>query len=335
MRKFFAGGNTAYGFMGFFDDIRDKQRAGKTFIIKGGAGTGKSTLMKKVAEYAESRGKVVERYYCSGDIDSLDAVYLPDINLLVADGTAPHAMEPFLVGVEDVYLDVSKGIDMEKIAPYREEISNLGAKKAVEYKNCYAYLKAAGRIAALNCEQSEKTARSSADEVFERLKKSGLEKCRGNAKKGCFLSAVTAEGITDYSGEDFSDCRLIEIRAADIYSALAITDRLFLQSSYYGVECTGYRDALLADKVRGIFYPGINTFVTSGEIGAKDVLCFGKDVGFEHAVLNESSCADLLDIASDCLYAAKSAHREIEKYYVSSMQWNVVDSAYEQIIDQI
>ena len=45
VRKFFAGSNTPLGFYSFFDQIIDLMQAHRFFILKGGPGTGKSTLM--------------------------------------------------------------------------------------------------------------------------------------------------------------------------------------------------------------------------------------------------------------------------------------------------
>lgn len=46
-----------------------------TFILKGGAGTGKSSLMKKIAAEFEPTEDVT-RFYCSSDPASLDAIVL-------------------------------------------------------------------------------------------------------------------------------------------------------------------------------------------------------------------------------------------------------------------
>ena len=51
--------------------------AKRTLIIKGGPGVGKSTLMKKAGVHYEEEGMEVHYYHCSGDPDSVDAVYVP------------------------------------------------------------------------------------------------------------------------------------------------------------------------------------------------------------------------------------------------------------------
>ncbi len=74
-RHLFPGGNTAAGFVGFFESLRGKAR--RTVILKGGPGVGKSTLMGKVGKHYERLGLETDYYHCSGDPDSLDAVAVP------------------------------------------------------------------------------------------------------------------------------------------------------------------------------------------------------------------------------------------------------------------
>lgn len=52
--KTFLASNTAKGFVGYFSDFMASHR---TVILKGGPGTGKSTLMKKLAHTAEKQAK--------------------------------------------------------------------------------------------------------------------------------------------------------------------------------------------------------------------------------------------------------------------------------------
>lgn len=86
--RFFLGVNTPQGFVSRFDRISDKTGGWRTFIIKGGPGSGKSTLMKKIAE--ELKGEDLELIHCSSDFNSLDAVICPARKFAIADGTAPH-----------------------------------------------------------------------------------------------------------------------------------------------------------------------------------------------------------------------------------------------------
>ncbi|MCS4455740.1 hypothetical protein JTT01_05220 [Clostridium botulinum] len=50
-KHFFAGGNTAEGFYSLFNNIIDINNANRIIYLKGGPGTGKSSLMKSIADF--------------------------------------------------------------------------------------------------------------------------------------------------------------------------------------------------------------------------------------------------------------------------------------------
>ena len=62
--QFFPGSNTPDGFYSLFDGLYSPEDGWRLFIIKGGPGTGKSALMKKVAAECDRRGICCERIYC-------------------------------------------------------------------------------------------------------------------------------------------------------------------------------------------------------------------------------------------------------------------------------
>ena len=75
----------SYG--GFVSHYRDCFAQERRYIIKGGPGCGKSTLMRRIAHEAEQRGLEVEYYDCSSDPDSLDGIVLPSLGIAMFDGT--------------------------------------------------------------------------------------------------------------------------------------------------------------------------------------------------------------------------------------------------------
>ena len=77
-RQFFAGSNTPYGFYSLFHYIPG-QGDRRLIIIKGGPGTGKSTLMKGIGRRALEQGFDIEQFYCSSDPNSLDGLAVPSL----------------------------------------------------------------------------------------------------------------------------------------------------------------------------------------------------------------------------------------------------------------
>ena len=108
LQTYFLGANTPEGFRSEYGILQQDPRIRQLLILKGGSGCGKSTLMKTVAEAAERLRFAVERVPCSGDPDSLDALLIPEIGFALADGTAPHVLEPELCGCRANYLNLGR-----------------------------------------------------------------------------------------------------------------------------------------------------------------------------------------------------------------------------------
>ncbi len=90
--NYYAEGNTARGFYSLYDEnLKDLD---KLFILKGGPGSGKSTLMKKIGSAFFEKGYDVEFLHCASDNDSIDGVRIPALKAGIVDGTAPHVIEP-------------------------------------------------------------------------------------------------------------------------------------------------------------------------------------------------------------------------------------------------
>ena len=70
---FFLGANSGAGFYSLYDEFCC-DKGDYLYLIKAGAGGGKSGFMRKVAAAAAERGYDTESVLCSGDQESLDAV---------------------------------------------------------------------------------------------------------------------------------------------------------------------------------------------------------------------------------------------------------------------
>ena len=88
--SFFLGANTPQGFVSHFDQLLKPDEGWRTFVIKGGPGCGKSTLMKRIYNNFADRYDDMQLIFCSSDISSVDAVIIPQLKLSICDGTPPH-----------------------------------------------------------------------------------------------------------------------------------------------------------------------------------------------------------------------------------------------------
>lgn len=102
--SFFLGANTPSGFYSLYDQMLEPGTARRIYLLKGGPGCGKSSLMRRVAQSMEAVGERVEYIFCSGDPNSLDAVIFHRLHSAVVDATAPHVgvqkSTPAVAGVD-------------------------------------------------------------------------------------------------------------------------------------------------------------------------------------------------------------------------------------------
>ena len=146
-KKYFPGANTGRGFIGHFESIVPPwEKPHYTYILKGGPGVGKNTLMKKVSCLARANGYAVEEFRCASDPESLDAVRIPKKGIVLLDGTAPHTIDPDIPGIEGEILNLGHFLHREAFARRRGELQLLLSENRAHYNAAFACLGAAGAL---------------------------------------------------------------------------------------------------------------------------------------------------------------------------------------------
>ncbi len=148
--SYFGAVNSKDGFTHSFEEIFRSCK--KVFIIKGGPGTGKSTLMRAVGKEAENRKMETEYFYCSSDTSSLDGIILRSGELAILDGTPPHSFESKLPGIRDEIINLGQFWSAEKLKRCENEAKSLFSEISSLYKEVYAQI----ALAALSEENAEK-----------------------------------------------------------------------------------------------------------------------------------------------------------------------------------
>ena len=146
--KYFAAANGYGGFKSYFDSVFKSSDFEKIYVLKGGPGTGKSSLMKSVSRHFSDNGVYNEAIYCSSDYESLDGVIV-EINgkrAAILDGTAPHERDAVIPGAIDELINLGDCWDSDKLEKHREEILCLNKKKKKFYNDAYGYLALSGEI---------------------------------------------------------------------------------------------------------------------------------------------------------------------------------------------
>ena len=196
--RYFLGGNTPTGFYSLYHQLSEPERLRALYIIKGGPGCGKSTLMRRVERHAQAAGLETQQVLCSGDPDSLDALILPQLGAALVDGTAPHVVEPQCPGVVERYIDLSQYYDRAGLQPLKQSILAATAEYRGRYKRVYRCLGAAGELRRDMNELvdtqgvQKRLGKRAAGIISRELKRPAQGEGRAEQR---FLSAVTHKGM--------------------------------------------------------------------------------------------------------------------------------------------
>ena len=194
--EYFAGVMGAEGFVSRFRNWFDPRDLKRVFYLKGGPGTGKSTLLKGLAAHARRLGLDCLTFRCSSDPHSLDGVLVPKVGFGAVDATPPHSLECTLPGAVDELVDLGRCWDGALLRPLREEIAQLQARKAACYANARKYL-ATLRLVRLDgdglVEEAFLTEKMAAAAQRTAVKWLPLQKGEGRVRP-CFSAALTPQG---------------------------------------------------------------------------------------------------------------------------------------------
>ncbi|NLP18889.1 MAG: hypothetical protein GX376_07335 [Firmicutes bacterium] len=112
-RHLFARAITPAGMLNHVDTIIGP--CNRKYAIEGEPGTGKSTLIKKVANAALERGFAVEMYHCPLNPEKVEHIVIGELNVALTKSIEPHRYFP---GKDDVVINLSEGLDGKKTAKY-------------------------------------------------------------------------------------------------------------------------------------------------------------------------------------------------------------------------
>ena len=177
-KRFFAAANGYTGFRSYFESVFFSEDYDKIYVIKGGPGTGKSSLMKRLSAYFSERDVDTENIYCSSDPDSLDGVIFEKggKRAAIIDGTAPHERDATVPGAIDELINLGDNWDTKWLKAQRQKILELNKEKKNAYKAAYSYLKIAG---AANAEITELTKQACDCKLLKLLVNSLAESNKG------------------------------------------------------------------------------------------------------------------------------------------------------------
>lgn len=335
IRHLFPGSNTCAGFMGFFEDLRG--RAQRAVILKGGPGVGKSTLMKEAGKHFENLDQPVTYYHCSGDPDSLDAVFAPAAGFLLLDGTAPHIVDPRLPGAADGILNLGVCLNERQLAAQREALGTLLGEISAAFARAYRYLSAARSLradaaAVYDAALSPKARRALENELLA-LVPAGPEGGISHA----FAQAITCQGVLQQVDSILTDT----VYCLDTpwgFDAHALLSPLLSAAGRSRLETAAYHDPLDAGCLSHLAL-GSAVFTTAvmmdaptfaPEMDAALLRREGPRLAFDRAVYDLT-----LNQAVESLAEAKARHDVLERYYVDAMDYGHLTAIKQEFLESL
>ena len=140
-RHLFASGITPDGPVNYLDTIFDP--LGKRYILRGPAGSGKATIVKKLFNAAVSRGVSVEAFHCSLRPEEIDHLVLPDLNIGVVTAIPPHE---YRASPGDILLDTGEFVSSAKLSVFGEDIAEAQRRYEDAFNRAVSFIKRAKEV---------------------------------------------------------------------------------------------------------------------------------------------------------------------------------------------
>ncbi|MBS4175346.1 PRK06851 family protein [Bacillus sp. FJAT-49736] len=348
--NYYAGGNTGRGFYNLFDS--NLEGLDRLYILKGGPGTGKSSLMKRIASEWGKKGYSIELIHCSSDNDSIDGVIIPQLKVGVVDGTAPHVIEPMAPGAIEEYVNLGKAWDSEYLKQHKKEIIEIQSKISAAFEAAYQSFSEGLRehdileeiyIKEMDFEKANQVTVEMVNKIFadKRTNKQAIVRHR-------FLGAATPKGAVDFVGnltEDLNKRYFIKGRAGTGKSTLlkkiasVSEERGFNTEIYHcGFDPQSLDMVIIRELGIAIFdstdpheyFPDregdeiVDLYLAAVTPGTDEKYAIEiKDVHKRYK--------DKMKEGTSHLAQAKAFHDKLEKYYIEAMDFSIVEEIYEKI----
>lgn len=351
----FIAANSSKGFFSYFDELLNDLSFKKVYLIKGGPGCGKSTFMKRVADYSHSKGYTVEQILCSSDPSSLDGIIINEKKIAIIDATSPHAFDLKYPGAFDSIIDLSKFWNEEMLQNKRDEIILLSNKISNKYKKVYGTTRSAGTIFNQIIEISDEYIEN--NKIISFIKKTVKQNAYTPTENTAsinhrFLNSISYKGLF-YCCSPYELCQQIIMLDDDAFISKEIISKFASYFNKSGYDAIIYHnplcpnskiDHLIIPKLKfgilstnSVFEYSVNQdlnnikIVNSKNFIKKDIFNENKNkINFYKRITK-----NLLDTALIDLSEIKTLHDELEQYYINSMNYNMLNEFTSDFIKQI
>ncbi|MCR6545371.1 PRK06851 family protein [Dehalobacterium formicoaceticum] len=345
----FPGGNTSQGFHSFYQDgLKDMERI---FILKGGPGTGKSTLIRKIGLEVVERGYPVEFWQCSSDNDSLDGVIIPDFKIAIIDGTAPHVVDPRYPGVVDQIINLGDHWDEEYLKAHKNIIKKLVDEISVSFQAAYEQLHQAQE--AYTEWKELNTDAMDLDKVNQKTEQLMQEIFSVHVPviRHMFASAITPRGLVNFINNITEDCkRRYILKGLPGTGKSTLIKKIAEGAVERGYQADIYHCALDPNSLDMVVIPQLGIAVLDGSsphveepertgdivINMLDALDLGemRKQGKKTGDI-EAEYKNYMNEAISKIAQAKNLHDQLESFYIKAMDFEAVEHTGAQVLNKI
>lgn len=348
--KYFFGSGSPNGFFSCFD-FKKNNDGEYTYILKGGPGTGKSSLMKIIAEFMEKNDINCDRYYCSSDPNSLDAVIFPSLRVGILDGTAPHIADPVYPGASDEIINLGECWNNNILKENKDNIIKITDKNKEYHEKSKRFNASAfslyddGKKICLSCLEKEKICRYASRIATKKIKRLSSKIGKENKR---LQEAITPQGFIFLKDNIIENCNETILLKDDFGAASSI----FLEEIRNYALASGY-DVIISpsinDKsIRHIIIKELSLGFISEDIFIKHDIIPSRIIYLNRFYDSEklkshkvrlhflkNAAKELMEEAVSALKEAKKIHDELEKIYIDSMNFNMLDNVTENLKKRI
>ena len=341
LTKFFLGANSNIDFVSYFKQLQEQSDSMQLLILKGGPGSGKSSLMKRVLKYSLDHNHEVEIIPCASDPSSIDAFIDKTADFAMMDGTSPHTEDPSLPGANHHILYTGALWDTSYLRQKSSKIKSLSGRIGDYHKGAASYIKAASSLLYENLCYSKKYIKKSDISHF-------AEKICASFPKGSYgneslrlLSAVSV-GEIKYFKETLPLLADSIFVIEDEFGGAAdfLIKSIKHTAQHLGIQVISCPCSIMPEKTDHIIIPDAKiAVVTQNRFLPID---FGEKKSAEKLylqmpdrVLLEERPKDaqkLLEKACSLVKEAKLLHDDLEDIYKNAMDFSGMDGFFQEII---
>ncbi|NLJ40901.1 MAG: hypothetical protein GX352_04740 [Clostridiales bacterium] len=360
VKRMFLGGNTPKGFISFFD-CQHGVNYQKRYIIKGGPGSGKSTFMLSIGKHFLNQGYDVIMYSCATDPESLDAIFIPLVNVMLLDGTNPHAVEPKSPGIIDEIIWLGDFWDGSKLIKVKDEVLKLNVRASKLFNLAFSQLKEASvAFHELEFHLIEGFNKAEYNVALVRIMKNIFEKTegynRGKITHGhYFASAISSKGIYNYSADLINPEYKVYAFSGNPGSGVSqAIGRIAGQAMEMGISTEQFHCPMKVGELDLLVFPDIKIAVinTSQVLGDEILLSDSRQIEehidfntfIDHGVTKDfvedigrakNRFRNLIEGAVGFLARASEAHEKAERYYIGAMDFSKMDNKRNKVMEEI